>query len=60
MTVELLKILVQPVALERDSEGRIVGEKTGEPVAFYDPDKIPEYIAELQRQLKASNGRNDL
>jgi hypothetical protein len=55
MTLELIKVLVQPVALERDENGRIVGEKVGEAVALFTPEQLPEYVAQLREQIEAAN-----
>jgi hypothetical protein len=53
--LELLKVMVQPVVLERDADGRIVGEKVGEPVALFTPEQLPEFVAELRQQIEAAN-----
>jgi hypothetical protein len=55
VSLELLKVLVQPVALERDAEGRIVGEKVGEATALFTPEQLSEFVAELRRQIEAAN-----
>jgi len=50
-----VKILVQPVALERDADGKIVGEKTGEAVALYDLDAVAEYVEQLRQAIEQQN-----
>ena len=47
--------MVQPVVIERDQDGHIIGEKTGEAVAIYDPNRLDEFVVELQRQLEQAN-----
>jgi hypothetical protein len=56
VSLELLKVLVQPVVLERDPDGRIVGEKVGESVALFTPEQLAEFVAELRQQIEAANG----
>jgi hypothetical protein len=53
--LELIKIMVQPVALERDPDGNIIGEKVGDPVALFTPEQLPEYVAQLREQIEAAN-----
>ena len=53
--LELLKIMVQPVVLERDADGHIVGEKTGEPIALYDLERVADYVEQLQREIDNAN-----
>jgi hypothetical protein len=55
MSLEFLKVLVQPVALERDSEGQIIGEKVGEPVALFTPEQLSEYVAQLRGEIEQAN-----
>jgi hypothetical protein len=61
MSLELIKIMVQPVAIERDDDGQIVGEKIGEPVALFSPEQLVEYVAQLRQQIDTvnANGRPD-
>ena len=56
MSLELLKVLVQPVALERDADGKVLGEKVGEAVAFYDLSTVQAYVDELREQIEKVNG----
>jgi len=55
VSLELLKVMVQPVVLERDPDGNITGEKIGDPVALFTPEQLPTYVAELRRQLEQAN-----
>jgi hypothetical protein len=52
---ELLKVVVQPVVLERDPDGQIIGEKIGDPVSLFTPEQLPEYVSELRRQIDQVN-----
>lgn len=54
-TLELLKIMVQPVAIERDPDGRIVGEKVGEAVALFTPEQLIEYVEKLREEIDSAN-----
>jgi hypothetical protein len=57
MIVELLKVLVQPVVLERDDAGRIVGERLGETTPLYTLDHVAEFVAAVEGELaRANNG----
>jgi hypothetical protein len=53
--LELIKIMVQPVVLERDPDGNITGERIGDPVALFTPEQLSGYVAELRRQLEQAN-----
>ena len=55
MTLELIKIIVQPVALERDPDGNIIGERIGEPVPLFTPEQLSTYVAELRNQIDTAN-----
>ena len=55
MSLELLKIMVQPVVLERNGDGKIIGEKTGEPIAIFELDQLQTYADALQQELAAAN-----
>lgn len=60
MTLELLKVIVQPVCLERDEHGGIVGEKLGETTVLYTLDQVGEFVVALRSEIgrvnAASNG----
>jgi hypothetical protein len=53
--LELLKFIVQPVVLERDEDGTIVGERVGEATAMYSLSQIADFIATLQEQIDEAN-----
>lgn len=53
--LELLKLMVQPVVLERDEDGAIVGEKVGEAVALFQVDAIEAYVKQLQAEIATAN-----
>jgi hypothetical protein len=55
--LELLKIIVQPVVLERDDDGHPLGERLGEATAFYDADSVAEYIEAIRGELQAANAQ---
>lgn len=56
---ELLKIIVQPVVLERDEEGRIVGEMIGDPRPLYTLEELDAYRSGLTAQIEKENGNGD-
>ena len=51
MSLELLKVIVQPVILERDPDGCIIGERLAEPHAIYDLAQLADYIEAIREQL---------
>jgi hypothetical protein len=55
VSLELVKVMVQPVAIERDADGTIIGERVGDPVALFTPEQLPEYVAQLRQQIEAAN-----
>ena len=59
MSLELLKVMVQPVAIERDTDGNIVGEKVGDPVAIFALDNLQEYVDALRKEIAAANGKEE-
>jgi hypothetical protein len=52
VSYELLKVIVQPVLLERDELGCIVGERVVESVAIYDLGQLAEYVDAFREQLR--------
>jgi hypothetical protein len=56
--LELIKVMVQPVALERDPDGQIVGERVGDPVALFTPEQLPEFVAKLREEIEQANNTN--
>lgn len=57
MSLELLKIVVQPVVLERDGDGKITGERVGEATAIFQVDQLQTFVEQLQQEIVASNGK---
>ena len=53
--LELLKIIVQSVVLERDEDGQIIGERVADPVALFTPEQCGAYVAKLREQIEAVN-----
>jgi hypothetical protein len=53
--LELVKLLVQVVALERDADGKIIGEKLSEPTALYDLDTVSDFVENLRREIETAN-----
>lgn len=53
--LELLKILVQPVVLERDADGKVVGERVSDPVPLYSRELIVEFLDRLDGEIAAAN-----
>lgn len=53
--LELLKVIVQPVVIERDQDGNILGERTGETVALFTPESLPDYVEALRAGLAEAN-----
>jgi hypothetical protein len=51
MRLEPFKYLVQPVAIERDDNGRIAREVPGETLNFYEIAAIPEALRQFEQQL---------
>jgi hypothetical protein len=55
VTIELLKLLVQAVCIERDSDGAIVGERTGDVATLYAPAQIGPFVDALQAEIANAN-----
>lgn len=49
--MELLKLIVQPVLIERDDDGAIVGERLLEPIACYTTDQLLELFERIAAEL---------
>jgi hypothetical protein len=54
VSLELFKFVVQPMFIERDDDGEILGEQAAEPIVFYSPTKLeqwahgfPDHLADL-------------
>lgn len=58
MSVELLKVLVQPIVLERDDAGAIVRERFGEPVPLYSLADVAGFVATVEAELERANNGN--
>jgi hypothetical protein len=59
VVLELLKIIVQPVILERDEQGNVIGERLGEPTALYTPEQISEFVDAIKTELLRANAALD-
>ena len=55
MRLELVKLVVRPVVLQRDDEDRIVGEQVGEPAVIYTPEQFAELVQALQAEIVRAN-----
>lgn len=55
--LEFLKLLVQPVILERDDDGQIIGEKLAEPVPLYSTDDLISFVETLHAQIAELNAK---
>jgi len=53
--LELLKMVCQPVVLERDENGVAISEKVGEPVPIFTTDQFINFTEELRSQIAATN-----
>jgi hypothetical protein len=53
--LELLKVLVQPVVLERDADGAIIGEKLAQPTPLYSAEEFAAFWATLEDDLVEQN-----
>lgn len=60
MTVEPFKYLIQPVALERGEDGKVLRERPAEVISVYSADQAVQAITEFEQQIlelqKPSNG----
>jgi hypothetical protein len=57
--LELLKVIVQPVVLERNDDGEIVGERLSDPQPLYTQAQIEEFFTTLRSQLASMNAPAD-
>ena len=55
--LELLKVIVRAVVIERDDDGTITGERLTEPEVLYTPEQYEEWLAGVRAELTASNGK---
>jgi hypothetical protein len=58
--LELLKVIVQPVILERDPSGKIVGEKVMEPMQVYSEDEYKEIYTKVEEGLEKANAESEV
>jgi len=49
--LELLKVIVRAVVLERDEDGNIIGEQLSEPEALYSVEQYEQWLANVRAQL---------
>jgi hypothetical protein len=56
--LELIKVIVQPVVLERDGRGRIVGERLGEPQSLYSDEQLLEFMRLVREGIATENAQN--
>jgi hypothetical protein len=54
--LELLKVVVRAVVLERDEDGNVTGERLTEPVVLYNLDQYEEFVTNLRAELGGANG----
>lgn len=53
--LELLKVFVQPIVLERDESGTIVGEKVGEAQPCYSLEEVVSFAEKLRSAIEKEN-----
>jgi hypothetical protein len=52
MKLELLKVIVQPVVLERNDDGSIVGERLGEATSLYTLEQVEEFVKQVRQSIE--------
>jgi hypothetical protein len=57
--LELLKIVVQPVLIERDEGGRITGEQVGEAAALYTAEQLDAFVKAIRADLSGNGNHAD-
>ena len=55
MSVELLKLVVIPVVLERDGAGQVISERSGEPSPVFSRDQLLTFWDVVQTALAQAN-----
>ena len=50
--LELLKVIVRAVVLERDEDGHIIGERLTEPEALYSVEQYEEWLQGVRAELR--------
>lgn len=53
--LELLKVIVQPVILERGEDGSVVAERLLDVKALYTSEQVEKYISEIREQIESAN-----
>jgi predicted neutral ceramidase superfamily lipid hydrolase len=53
--LELLKLIVQPVILERDPDGNVAGERFGEQIVLYTRGQLDEFYLALEAAILTEN-----
>jgi hypothetical protein len=53
--IELLKLTIRAVLIERDEDGKIIGETLTEPAVIYAPEHFEEFVEALQKQINEAN-----
>jgi len=53
--IELLKLTVRAVLIERDADGRITGETVTEPAVIYAPEHFEDFMRTIHQQIEAAN-----
>lgn len=56
---ELLKVVVQPVILERDASGKVTGEQSAAPVSLYSADQVSELFASIEAEVAKHNAATE-
>ena len=57
--LEVLKFLIQPVAIERDANGKIIREVPGEVISIFDPAKAAEAMQGFEMQIRNLNQQSN-
>jgi len=55
--LEVLKFLIQPVAIERDANGKIIREVPGDVISIFDPAKAEEAMRGFEMQIRNLNSQ---
>jgi hypothetical protein len=53
--LELLKVIVQPVILERNEDGKIIGEQAANAQPLYSEDEVREFFALIESEVAKHN-----
>jgi hypothetical protein len=55
MSLELVKLIAQPVILKRDEAGRITGEELGQATPLYSLEELATFWQTLEEQIAQAN-----